>query len=47
MDHEKLLIEAFVRFAKQARFIEFLGNPKRRAKFLVNLYHFEDLDRDT
>lgn len=44
MNHEESLINAFVRPAKRARFIEFLGSPKRRPKFLANLYHFGDLD---
>ena len=25
----------------------FLASPKRRHKFLANLYHFKDLDPDT
>ena len=44
MNHEESLINAFVRSAKRARFIEFLGSPKRRPKFLANLSHFRDLD---
>ena len=44
MNHEESLIKAFVRSAKRARFIELLGNPKRRGRFLADLYHFKDLD---
>ena len=44
MNHEESLINAFVRVEKRTRFIEFLGSPKRRPKFLANLYHFADLD---
>ena len=44
MNHEESLINAFVRSKKRSRFIEFLGSPKRRPKFLAKLYHFADLD---
>jgi hypothetical protein len=44
MNHEESLINAFVVSAKRARFIEFLGSPKRRPKFLAGLYYFADLD---
>jgi hypothetical protein len=44
MNHEETLINAFVRSAKRARFIELLGNPKRRRRCLDDLYHFKDLD---
>jgi len=44
MDHETALINAFVVPPKRDRLIEFLRNPKRRAKVLATLYHFRDLD---
>jgi hypothetical protein len=41
---ESDFIEAFVVPDKRERYVSFLNSPKRRPKFLRELYHFRDFD---
>jgi hypothetical protein len=43
-DREISLIAAFVVQRKRERYCGFLDSPKRRPKFLCELYHFRDFD---
>ena len=43
--HEEQLILNFLDPNKKERFLELLGNPKRRDEFLKSLGHFHDLDK--
>lgn len=38
------LVESFVVSSKRTRYVGFLSSPKRRPKFLRELYHFGDFD---
>src|ERR1700761_8300114 len=44
MNHEEAVVTAFILPARQERYLEFLKNPKKRAKFLDKLAHFKHLD---
>ena len=44
MDHETLLIKAFIIPKKRRRFLEFLSNLNKRDIILSKLHHFSDLD---
>ncbi|MGB7750308.1 MAG: hypothetical protein WCF88_02070 [Candidatus Acidiferrales bacterium] len=44
MDHEEAVIRAFILPTKRERYLEFLTNPKGRAKFVAGLAHFKHLD---
>ena len=44
MNHEEATIKAFVVSNRQERYLAFLSNPKRRAKFTTELAHFKALD---
>lgn len=44
VDHERLLIQAFIVPSKRTRMIDLLSKPKRRSKILVKLPHFRDLN---
>jgi len=44
MNHEEATIKAFVVPNRQERYLAFLSNPKRRAKFTTELAHFKALD---
>ena len=39
MDHEAAFVEGFIASAKQARWAQFLSNPKRRKEILNQLNH--------
>jgi hypothetical protein len=41
---EVQLVQTFVISTKRARYADFLSSPKRRSKFLQQLYHFADFD---
>ncbi len=43
-NHETALVNAFVVRRKRRRYVGFLSSPKRREKFLRQLYHFRDFD---
>jgi hypothetical protein len=44
---EVQLIRSFVVPSKRERYADFLSSPKRREKFLRELYHFADFDAGT
>jgi len=44
MHHEEALIKAFFEKTKRERYLEMVANPKKRVKFLRELYHFQSLD---
>ena len=45
MEHEEALIRTFIVPAKRQRYLDKLGSPKTRQKFIAdNLYHMGDLD---
>jgi hypothetical protein len=44
LNHEEALIKAFIPTHRQERFLEIIAKPKKRAKFLTQLYHFDDLN---
>ena len=44
MNHEEELIKAFFAPTKRERYLEMVANPKKRKKFLSELYHFNALD---
>jgi hypothetical protein len=43
-NHEDALIRAFIPPHRQERFLEIIAKPKKRAKLLTQLYHFDDLN---
>jgi hypothetical protein len=46
MEHEEAFIRAFITPNKRTRYLEKLGSPKTRAKFIAeHLYHLRDLDQ--
>jgi len=44
LNHEEALIKAFIPTHRQERFLEIIAKPKKRAKLLTQLYHFDDLN---
>ena len=44
VNHEEALVKAFIPSHRQERFLEIIAKPKKRAKLLSQLYHFDDLD---
>jgi hypothetical protein len=44
-DHESAFVAAFIIAKKRERYLELLGNPKRRAKVLDRLNHSLNIDR--
>ena len=44
MNHEEDLIKAFFVPTKRERYLEMIANPKKRKKFLLELFHFKSLD---
>jgi len=44
MNHEEQLIRAFFQPTKRERYLEMIAKPKKRAKFLQELWHFKSLD---
>ena len=44
VNHEEALIKAFIPTHRQERFLEIIAKPKKRAKLLTQLYHFDDLN---
>jgi hypothetical protein len=44
MNHEEATVRAFVIPNRQERYLTFLSNPKRRAKFIAELAHFKALN---
>lgn len=44
MNHEEELIKAFFVPTKRERYLEMVASPKKRKKFLNELYHFKSLD---
>ncbi len=44
VNHEEALVKAFIPSHRQERFLEIVANPKKRAKFIKQLYHFDDLN---
>jgi len=44
MNHEEELIKAFFRPTKRERYLEMVGKPKKRQKFLLELAHFKAID---
>ncbi|MBZ5688889.1 MAG: hypothetical protein LAP86_28095 [Acidobacteriia bacterium] len=44
MNHEEELIKAFFVPTKRERYLDMVANPKKRKKFLNELYHFKALD---
>lgn len=44
VNHEAALVRAFIPPHRQERFLEIIAKPKKRAKLLTQLYHFDDLD---
>jgi hypothetical protein len=44
MHHEEALIKAFFEKTKRERYLEMVAKPKKRIKFLRELYHFKSLD---
>ena len=44
MNHEEALVKAFIPSHRQERFLEIIAKPKKRAKLISQLYHFDDLD---
>jgi len=42
--HEEALVKAFIPPHRQERFLEIIAKPKKRAKLLTQLYHFDDLN---
>ena len=45
MTHEEELIKAFIMPTKRQRYLDFVSKPKTRQKFLLELAHFNSLDR--
>jgi hypothetical protein len=44
VQHEASLINAFVKHNKRERYLEMVGNPRLRHKFISTLAHFSDFD---
>jgi len=44
VNHEEALVKAFIPRDRQERFLEIIAKPKKRAKLLKELYHFDDLN---
>jgi hypothetical protein len=44
VNHEEALVRAFIPPHRQERFLEIIAKPKKRAKLLTQLYHFDDLN---
>jgi len=44
VNHEEELIKAFFQPTKRERYLEMIAKPKKRARFLQELYHFKSLD---
>jgi hypothetical protein len=44
VNHEEELVKAFIPPHRQERFLEIIAKPKKRAKLLTQLYHFDDLN---
>ena len=44
VNHEEVLVKAFIPRHRQQRFLEIIAKPKKRAKLLKELYHFDDLN---
>src|SRR6516225_10054328 len=44
VNHEDWLVKAFIPPHRQERFLEIVAKPKKRAKLLKELYHFDDLN---
>ena len=44
VNHEEALVKAFIPRHRQERFLEIIAKPKKRAKLLKELYHFDDLN---
>jgi len=44
VNHEEELIKAFFQPTKRERYLEMIATPKKRKKFLHELYHFKSLD---
>src|SRR5580704_4873800 len=44
VNHEEALVKAFIPPHRQERFLEIIAKPKKRAKLLKELYHFDDLN---
>src|SRR5688572_25266392 len=43
-DREVPMVNGFVLSAKRERYVDLVRSPKRRPKFLRELYHFQDFD---
>ena len=44
VNHEEALVKAFIPSQRQERFLEIIAKPKKRAKLISQLYHFDDLN---
>ena len=44
VNHEEAFVKAFISLHRQERFLEIIANPKKRAKLLTQLYHFNSLN---
>jgi hypothetical protein len=44
VNHEEELVRAFIPSHRQERFLEIIAKPKKRAEFIAQLYHFDDLN---
>jgi hypothetical protein len=44
VNYEEALIKAFIPLHRQERFLEIIAKPKKRAKLLTELYHFDGLN---
>lgn len=45
VNHEESFVKAFIPSHRHERFLEMIAKPKKRSKFLADLYHFKALDR--